>query len=150
MRCRGIGVEWRLLVGMARRVARSGGGVTPQPSPPARAEDSGVSGAGLILRNMSIWSGDMGNWNGSTPFEVCYADAVTCGVYGGFGGWSLAPKTSLGAGGDSIVLSGMEKAPMAVRAWWRIYPCEALGCGVYTAGEGLPPLPFIVNVTISG
>ena len=103
----------------------------------------------------------MTNLDGTTPFEVCAAGAgAACGAMSTSfdGAWSLAPRTSLGADGKSIVLSGFadggsdrgrgggraEFPPAAVRFAWRAYPCEVLGCGVYTVvgGVPLPPAPF--------
>ena len=110
----------------------------------------------------------MTNWDGTTPFEVCAAGAgAACGAMSTSfdGAWSLAPRTSLGADGKSIVLSGFadggsdrgrgggraEFPPAAVRFAWRAYPCEVLGCGVYTVvgGVPLPPAPFHSAVEVS-
>ena len=110
----------------------------------------------------------MTNWDGTTPFEVCAAGAgAACGAMSTSfdGAWSLAPRTSLGADGKNIVLSGFadggsdrgrgggraEFPPAAVRFAWRAYPCEVLGCGVYTVvgGVPLPPAPFHSAVEVS-
>ena len=109
----------------------------------------------------------MTNWDGTTPFEGCAAGAgAACGAMSTSfdGAWSLAPRTSLGADGKSIVLSGFadggsgrgrggraEFPPAAVRFAWRAYPCEVLGCGVYTVvgGVPLPPAPFHSAVEVS-
>ena len=72
-----------------------------------------------------------------------------CSATGRFEGWSLAPYTSLGTGGKSIVLSGFSSfPPAAVRYAWRAYPCEAHGCGVYAMIEDVrvPPAPFYSKV----
>ena len=95
----------------------------------------------------------MTNWTGTTPFEVCTPPSLTtaeghalfepCGANDtSFAGWRLAPTTTLGAGGDTIVLGGLATKPMAVRFAWRAYPCEFKGCGVASAAEGIPPPPF--------
>ena len=63
----------------------------------------------------------------------------------------------LGADGESVILDGFDAAaasaggfrpPAAVRYAWRAYPCEVLGCGVYTKiGDALvPPATFHMRV----
>ena len=56
-----------------------------------------------------------------------------------------APKTTtLGAGGDTVVLGGLSGDVAAVRYAWRGYPCERAACGLHSKKEGLPPPPFYV------
>ena len=56
--------------------------------------------------------------------------------------WAEAPSAVLSPGGASVVLGGASYPVRAVRLNWRAYPCEHLGCGVYSRAEGLPPPPF--------
>lgn len=68
-------------------------------------------------------------------------DSDPCGPMGGFDGWTAAQPTLSGA--DTIVLdAGADDAPAAVRFAWRAYPCEHVGCGLYSKAENLPPPPF--------
>lgn len=114
--------------------------------------DTGAKGLALLPMNISE-AHDMTNWTGTTPFEVCTPPSLTaaeghallelCGANDtSFAGWRLAPTTTLGAGGNTIVLGGLATQPMAVRFAWRAYPCEFKGCGVASAAEGIPPPPF--------
>lgn len=77
-----------------------------------------------------------------TSFEK----STPCTVLSRYDYWEEAPQTSLGAGGRSIVLSGMKGEVAAVRMNWRSYPCEHLSCGLYSAVESLPPSPFWVGI----
>ena len=67
-----------------------------------------------------------------------------CSVLSEYTGWALAGKVELGdTAGTSITLTGAAAGcPTAVRFAWRAYPCEHLGCGLYSKDEGLPPPPF--------
>ncbi|EOD10902.1 hypothetical protein EMIHUDRAFT_104986 [Emiliania huxleyi CCMP1516] len=69
-----------------------------------------VGPSGLVLSRMNTSRAhNMTNWDGTTPFEVCADGAgAACGAMSTSfdGAWSLAPRTSLGADGKSIVLSG--------------------------------------------
>jgi sialate O-acetylesterase len=127
----------------------------PRPSPSRVVltfNDLGPGGLKLSPMNISKVH-NMTNWDGSTPFEFCSTPADSSGsgdpcdvMNKSFAGWSLAPRTSLGADGRSIVLDGFGSAqfpPRAVRYGWRAYPCEARGCGVHTDVENtlLPPAP---------
>ena len=68
-------------------------------------------------------------------------DAQPCGPAGGLDEWSVVPSTTL-QGTSEIILSNLSKAPVAaVRFAWRGYPCEHLGCGLYSS-DGIPPPPF--------
>ena len=70
-----------------------------------------------------------------------------CSVLSRYDHWSAPPTVTLGRGGKTIVLSGMAGKVAAVRMAWRAYPCEHLGCGVYSAAENLPPAPFWATVS---
>ena len=78
-------------------------------------------------------------------------DDVACGYDSGTEGWSAAANATLVASGDSedavtLVLqlaAGVDASKVAaVRTHWRVYPCEHLGCGLYSVAERLPPPPF--------
>lgn len=103
--------------------------------------DIGAGGLSLATMNISQ-KYDQTNWMGNTPFEVCHGNASVCGPMGGFDGWSAPSSTALGTTRDTITLSGIGSRPMALRFAWRGYPCEHLGCGVYSKTEGIPPPPF--------
>ena len=66
-------------------------------------------------------------------------DSEPCGPDGGFDSWSLAPSTVVRD--NQVILGGLSAAPAAVRYAWRGYPCEHMGCGLYTK-DGIPPAPF--------
>jgi sialate O-acetylesterase len=72
-----------------------------------------------------------------------------CSLFSRYEGWAAPVKVSLGAGGSSITLSGAGACPDAVRFAWRGYPCEHLGCGLYSKAEGLPPPLFFTNTVPS-
>ena len=63
---------------------------------------------------------------------------------GGVDGWTAPKTTTLGAGGDTVVLGGLSGDVAAVRYAWRGYPCERAACGLHSKKEGLPPPPFYV------
>lgn len=106
--------------------------------------DTGAGGLALYPMNIST-KFNQANWPGTSPFEICIPNSSsvdTCGPMGGFSDWSVSPSTSLTSSGDTIILSGFTSAPLAVRFAWRGYPCEHLGCGLYSKVEVLPPPPF--------
>ena len=81
--------------------------------------------------------GDSGGTGGS-------AGGLDGGAMGGVDGWSAPKTTTLGAGGDTVVLGGLSGDVAAVRYAWRGYPCERAACGLHSKKEGLPPPPFYV------
>ena len=110
-----------------------------------------VGAAGLALSKMNVTMAlNVTQWAGDTPFEVCVrtsaaaGDDDPCGAMGGVDGWSAPKTTTLGAGGDTVVLGGLSGDVAAVRYAWRGYPCERAACGLHSKKEGLPPPPFYV------
>ena len=86
------------------------------------------------------------NWSSGVPFEVCASAGCTATSH--TDGWAAAAGATLQ--GDRLVLQlppGLDPdAAVAVRTHWRIYPCEHLGCGLYSKESALPPPPFYARL----
>ena len=87
------------------------------------------------------------NWSSGVPFEVCASAACTNTSH--TEGWAAVAGATLHQG-DRLVLQlppGLDpNAALAVRTHWRIYPCEHLGCGLYSKESTLPPPPFYARL----
>ena len=87
------------------------------------------------------------NWSSGVPFEVCASAACTNTSH--TEGWAAVAGAKLHQG-DRLVLQlppGLDpNAALAVRTHWRIYPCEHLGCGLYSKESTLPPPPFYARL----
>ena len=107
--------------------------------------NTGRDGLALTAMNLSK-AFPQANWTGM-PFEVCSAPGP-CTYDSQASGW--APAATAKLSDDSVVLGGVDASTaVAVRAFWRIYPCEHLGCGLYSKAEGLPPPPFYALLTVT-
>ena len=86
------------------------------------------------------------NWSSGVPFDVCASAACTNASH--TDGWAAAAGATLQ--GDRLVLqlpAGLDpNTAVAVRTHWRIYPCEHLGCGLYSKESALPPPPFYARL----
>ena len=97
------------------------------------------------------------NWSGQHHFEVCIsADATKCdpGSFDAAVWVEAAASVEAGAanGADACSVSLRYNATVpaaAVRYAWRAFPCEKMGCSVYSKKEQIPPAPFLLNITAS-
>lgn len=77
----------------------------------------------------------------SDPEWVAFLKSTPCTYDSETLGW--APAATAELHGNTVVLGDVDISKVvAVRAYWRIYPCEHLGCGLYSRAEGLPPPPY--------
>ena len=122
-------------------------------------EHCGAGGIVVDQYNVSTTVQQQPNWTGKHAFEICVlppcdpasldnstwvgaSAAVSAGAQAMAGTCSVTLKLP-----DDIAYR--HASPTAVRFAWRAYPCEHLGCGVYSKVEQLPPPPFFLKITPS-